>query len=162
MSKLLLTAIATLLTLLVSVAPTHAQIAEELLQVHFIDVGTGDCLWIHTGDDGVDGNGQMEGYNIIIDGGDWGRFGRSNGYSAASEYLGQSERLPFGSETDWMILSHPHSDHNGGLHGFLQDYDVRNILDPGHDKTNDEGVPDRLRTGSAYGRVKLGLGVCAF
>ena len=109
----------------------YAQISEELLQVHFIDVGTGDCIWIHTGDDGIDGNGLMEGYNIIIDGGDWGRFGRSNGYDVASEYLGQSDRLPFGSAIDWMILSHPHSDHNGGLHGFLQDYDVRNILDPG-------------------------------
>ena len=51
-----------------------------------------------------------------------------------------------------MIHSHPHSDHNGGLHGFLRDYDVRNILDPGHDKTTDDGEPDRLRPGSAYGR----------
>ena len=47
----------------------HAQISEKLLQVHFIDVGTGDCVWIHTGDDGINGNGRMEGYNIIIDGG---------------------------------------------------------------------------------------------
>ncbi len=152
MPRLLLTAIVTLLTLLACVASTYAQIAEELLQVHFIDVGTGDSIWIHTGDDGIDGNGRMEGYNIIIDGGDWGRFGRVNGYHVASEYLGQSDRLPFGSVIDWMILSHPHSDHNGGLHGFLQDYDVRNILDPGHDKTNDAGEPDRLRSGSAYGR----------
>lgn len=152
MPKLLLTAIVTLLTLLACVASTCAQIPEEHLQVHFIDVGTGDCIWIHTGDDGIDGNGRMEGYNIIIDGGDWGRFGRPNGYHVASEYLGQSDRLPFGSAIDWMILTHPHSDHNGGLHGFLRDYDVRNILDPGHDKTNDEGAPDRLRSGSAYGR----------
>jgi competence protein ComEC len=152
MPRFLLTVIATLLTLLACAASTYAQISEELLQVHFIDVGTGDSIWIHTGDDGIDGNGRMEGYNIIIDGGDWGRFGRANGYDVASEYLGQSDRLPFGSTIDWMILSHPHSDHNGGLHGFLRDYDVRNILDPGHDKTNDEGVPDRLRSGSAYGR----------
>ena len=129
-----------------------AQIAEGLLQVHFIDVGTGDCIWIHTGDDGIDGNGTLEGYNIIIDGGDWGRFGRADGYAAASEYLGQTDRLPFGSTIDWVILSHPHSDHNGGLYGFLRDYDVRNILDPGHDKTNDDGEPDRERPRSAYGR----------
>jgi len=129
-----------------------AKIPEELLQVHFIDVGTGDSIWIHTGDDGIDGNGRMEGYNIIIDGGSWGLFGRANGYDAASEYLGKSDRMPIGSTIDWMILSHPHSDHAGGLYGFIQDYDVRNILDPGHDKTNDEEESDRLRTWSAYGR----------
>ena len=132
--------------------PSWAQIDERLLQVHFLDVGTGDSIWIHTGDDGIEGNGTLEGYNIIIDGGDWGRFGRANGYAVASEYLGQSDRLPFESTIDWAILSHPHSDHNGGLHGFLRDYDVRNILDPGHDKTNDDGEPDRERPGSAYGR----------
>jgi beta-lactamase superfamily II metal-dependent hydrolase len=151
MNRLLITTI----VLLASVVSTYAQIPEGQLQVHFIDVGTGDCIWIHTGDDGIDGNGRMEGYNIIIDGGDWGRFGRANGYAAASEYLDQNGRLPFGSTIDWMILTHPHSDHNGGLYGFLQDYEVRNILDPGHDKTNDEGEPDRLRSGSAYGRFFL-------
>ena len=131
---------------------SRAQIDERLLQVHFIDVGTGDCIWIHTGDDGIKGNGILEGYNIIIDGGDWGRFGRADGYAAASEYLGQGDRLPSGSTIDWVILSHAHSDHNGGLYGFLRDYDVRNILDPGHDKTNDAGEPDRERPRTAYGR----------
>jgi len=129
-----------------------ADIQAELLQVHFIDVGTGDSVWIHTGDDGIPGNGVLEGLNIVIDGGDWGRFGRADGYLSASEYLGQAERLPFGSTIDWLILSHPHSDHNGGLFGFLEDYDVKNILDPGHDKTSDDGQPDRERPLSAYGR----------
>jgi competence protein ComEC len=135
-----------------STAPSSADIQSELLQVHFIDVGTGDCVWIHTGDDGIPGNGVLEGLNIVIDGGDWGRFGRADGYLAASEYLGQAERLPFGATIDWLILSHAHSDHNGGLFGFLEDYDVKNILDPGHDKANDDGQPDRERPLSAYGR----------
>ena len=100
MSRLLLTAIVTLLTLLACITSTYAQNSEELLQVHFIDVGTGDCIWIHTGDDGIDGNGRMEGYNIIIDGGDWGRFGRVNGYNTISEYLGQSDRL-WSGYTNW-------------------------------------------------------------
>ena len=129
-----------------------AQIDETLLQVHFIDVGTGDSTWIHTGDDGNTGNGSHEGYNIIIDGGDWGRFDRADGYAAAREYLGQEDRLPIGSTIDWMILTHAHSDHNGGLYSFLHDYEVRNILDPGHDKKNDDGEPDRERIRSAYGR----------
>ena len=151
MTRLLITT----LLLFSSIVFTQAQIPETELQVHFIDVGTGDCIWIHTGDDGIDGNGRMEGYNIMIDGGDWGRFGRVNGYTVASEYLDKTDRLPLGSTIDWMILTHPHSDHDGGLYGFLQDYEVRNILDPGHDKTNDEGEPDRLRPGSAYGRFFL-------
>jgi competence protein ComEC len=127
-------------------------LVDPRLAVHFIDVGTGDCIWIRTGDDGIDGNGRLEGYNIVIDGGDWGKLGRADGYAAASEYLGQTDRLPFGSTIDWMILTHPHSDHNGGLHGFFRDYDIRNVLDPGHDKTNENGDLDRERPASAYGR----------
>lgn len=126
------------------------------LEVHFIDVGTGDCIWIRTGDDGINGNGTLEGYNIIIDGGDWGRGGRIDGYAFASAYFQEgvngSARLPLGARIEWMILTHPHSDHNGGLWGILNDYQVANILDPGHDKKNDEGELDRERPGSAYGR----------
>ncbi|HKX46042.1 MAG TPA: MBL fold metallo-hydrolase [Planctomycetota bacterium] len=122
------------------------------LQVHFIDVGTGDCIWIRTGDDGIPGNGRFEGLNIVVDGGDWGRFGRVDGYAFASEYLLQQDRLPAGSRIDWLVLTHAHSDHNGGLVGFLRDYEVANVLDPGHDKENDDGEADRLRPASAYGR----------
>jgi len=39
------------------------------LTVHFIDVGQGDAIWIHTADDSIDGNGIFEGKNIVIDGG---------------------------------------------------------------------------------------------
>ena len=39
------------------------------LEVHFVDVGQGDGIWIHTHDDGIAGNGIFEGKNIIIDGG---------------------------------------------------------------------------------------------
>ena len=95
-----------LVAVLTCVASASGQIAEDLLQVHFLDVGTGDSIWIHTGDDRIEGNGRLEGYNIVIDGGDWGRFGRANGYDVASDYLGQSDRLPFGSTIDLMILSH--------------------------------------------------------
>ncbi|HZM00416.1 MAG TPA: MBL fold metallo-hydrolase [Planctomycetota bacterium] len=122
------------------------------LQVHFIDVGTGDCIWIRTGDDGVPGNGRLEGYDIVIDGGDGGAFGRIDGYSFASEYLVQEDRLPSSSAIEWLILTHPHSDHCGGLPGFLEDYEVRNILDPGLDKQEPGKPPDRLRPGTAYGK----------
>lgn len=42
---------------------------DAFLEVHFIDVGQGDAIWIHTHDDGIDGNGIFEGKNIVIDGG---------------------------------------------------------------------------------------------
>ena len=124
------------------------------LEVHFIDVGTGDCIWIHTGDDGIPGNGKFEGYNIIIDGGDWGRTDRIDGYKFAKKYLqtGDDPLLSAGTRIDWLILTHPHSDHSGGLVGFLEDYDVAFILDAGHDKTTSNRKPDRLRPSTAYGR----------
>ncbi len=43
--------------------------ADAWLEVHFVDVGQGDGIWIHTHDDGIDGNGRFEGRNIVIDGG---------------------------------------------------------------------------------------------
>jgi beta-lactamase superfamily II metal-dependent hydrolase len=60
MTRLLITTI----VLFASVMSPYAQIPEDNLQVHFIDVGTGNCIWIHTGDDAIAGNGRMEGYNI--------------------------------------------------------------------------------------------------
>ena len=122
------------------------------LQVHFLDVGTGDCIWIRTGDDGIPGNGQLEGYNILIDGGDAPSFGRVDGYKAASAYLQEDDRLPKDSTIHWLICTHPHSDHCGGLDNFLDDYDVLNILDPGHDPLNEDGVPASARPDSVYGR----------
>ena len=121
-------------------------------QVHFIDVGTADCIWIHTGDDGIDGNGTLEGYNIIIDGGDAPNFGHVDGYSTAVEYLTKNDRLPVGTTIDWMILTHPHADHCGGLDNFLENYDVLRIVDPGHDPLNVDAVPGTERPNSAYGK----------
>src|SRR5262245_3034248 len=50
---------------LVGGALTTASIpADAWLEVHFVDVGQGDAIWIHTHDDNHDGNGEFEGYNI--------------------------------------------------------------------------------------------------
>ena len=133
-------------------AHTAALPVPTQLQVHFLDVGTGDCIWIRTGDDGIAHNGQLEGYNIVIDGGDAPSFGRVDGYKAASAYLQEDDRLPVGSTIHWLICTHPHSDHCGGLDNFLDDYEVLNILDPGHDPVNEDGVPASQRPDSIYGR----------
>ena len=124
-------------------------------QVHYIDVGSGDCIWIHTGDDGIPGNGKLEGYNILIDGGDAPSFGHVDGYATALKYLTEDDKLPKGSTIDWMVLSHPHSDHCGGLDNFLDEYDVLNILDPGADEVNSDGVPKSQRPRTMYGKFFL-------
>lgn len=43
--------------------------ADAWLEVHFVDVGQGDGIYIRTHDDNMDGNGIFEGRNIVIDGG---------------------------------------------------------------------------------------------
>jgi len=122
------------------------------LQIHYIDVGTGDCIWIRTGDDGIPGNGRHEGLTILIDGGGAPRFGRENGYKSASQHLTENDKLPMGKTIGWLILSHPHSGHCGGLDNFLDDYDVLYILDPGHDPLNADGIPASQRPNSMYGK----------
>ena len=42
---------------------------DAILEVHSVDVGQGDAIWIQTHDDGIDGNGRFEGKSIVIDGG---------------------------------------------------------------------------------------------
>ncbi len=97
------------------------------LVIHFVDVGHGDCIWIRTPDDGIRGNGTCEGYNIIIDGG------------PSSQRI-QEIMLPlglrWGSEIEWMINTHAHSDHYRGLIGMLDMYRVKRVLDPGYQSSS--------------------------
>jgi competence protein ComEC len=88
--------------------PTHS----SQLQVSFLDVGQGDAIFIET-------PSQRQ---ILVDGG------------PSPEKLSQElgERLPFWDKSlDLVVLSHPHSDHLGGLVGVLQRYRVEQVLEPG-------------------------------
>jgi len=100
------------------------------LQVIVVDVGHGDCIWIKTPDDGIEGNGKCEGYNIIIDAGP---------SSKRIVPLLTGVGFRYGTPIDWMVNTHAHNDHYRGLIGLLQDFKVRNIIDPGY-----------LHTGQAY------------
>ncbi|MFH1188151.1 MAG: ComEC/Rec2 family competence protein [bacterium] len=81
------------------------------LEVIFFDVGQGDSILIRTPDKN----------NILIDGGE---------DSTVLYKLGKY--LPFYDKTiDLMILTHPHSDHVGGLVGVLKRYNVQNVLSAG-------------------------------
>jgi competence protein ComEC len=98
------------------------------LEVHVVDVGQGDGIWIHTFDDNIPGNGRYEGYNIIIDGG-------PDASDAKNELLRYV--LPRAHERaviDALIISHPHDDHYPGAEGILRHFEVREFYDSGYPK----------------------------
>ena len=93
--------------------PTHS----SQLQVSFLDVGQGDAILIET-------PSQRQ---ILVDGG------------PSPEKLSQElgEKLPFWDKSlDLVVLSHPHSDHLGGLVGVLQRYRVEQVLEPEIDQSS--------------------------
>jgi competence protein ComEC len=99
------------------------------LEVHIVDVGQGDAIWIRTGDDGIPGNGVYEGRNIVIDGG-------PDASDAKNEFLRYLQtRLPPGAAIDALIISHPHDDHYPGAAGILRHYDVHEFYDAGYPKS---------------------------
>jgi competence protein ComEC len=77
------------------------------LEVHFIDVGQGDSIYIKT-----------PSQNILIDGGNRG--------NTALNYL----RNQGVSSLDLMIGTHPHADHIGGLINVMQAIPVTEVIDP--------------------------------
>ncbi|MFA5063139.1 MAG: MBL fold metallo-hydrolase [Candidatus Omnitrophota bacterium] len=101
--------------------------AQTPLKVTFIDVGHGDCILIQTPDDGKKGNGKYEGNIILIDGGEY-----KEGNKVIIPYL-KSHGVPQNSSIDYLILTHAHSDHLGGLIPVIENYNIKAILDPGYD-----------------------------
>lgn len=99
---------------------------DRWLEVHVVDVGQGDGIWIHTPDDGISGNGIFEGRNIVIDGGPDG----SDGRNQLLRYL--QRQAPDDAIIDALIVTHPHDDHYPGAQGILRHYQVRHYYDPGY------------------------------
>ncbi len=82
--------------------------ASSDLEVYFLDIGQGDAILIKT----------PYGQNILVDGGP---------DNAVIQRL--SENLAWwDKKIDLMILTHPHSDHVGGLAGVISRYNVEKIL----------------------------------
>ncbi|MBA3053175.1 MBL fold metallo-hydrolase [bacterium] len=94
-------------------------LSKNILSVTFIDVGQGDSIFIQT----------PEGKNILIDAG--------NGATEWSSFdAGESIVVPFLKKQgikklDYMIMSHPHNDHIGGLPAVLKAMPVDTFVDPG-------------------------------
>ena len=99
--------------------------SDLVMEVHFIDVGQGDGIWIHTADDGIDGNGEFEGLNIVIDGG----LESSDTHNAMLHYL--KERAHHLAVLDVLIVTHPHTDHYRGAEGLTRHFEVEQYYDPG-------------------------------
>lgn len=79
------------------------------LSVHFIDVGQGDSILVISGDK-----------TVLIDAGE-----KEYGETVA-KYI-KSQNI---SELDYVIATHPHSDHIGGLAYVISEFDVSNIILP--------------------------------
>jgi len=79
------------------------------LTVHFIDVGQADCILIETGE-----------HAMLIDAGN----NEDAGY--IEDYLWQ-EGI---SELEYLVGTHPHEDHIGGLDVIIQDFDVFKVFMP--------------------------------
>jgi len=86
--------------------PTEPVVEEQLLIVHFIDVGQADCALLECG-----------GEYMLIDGGN-----RADGYDVV-RYLRQAGV----DELDLVVGTHPHEDHIGGLISVLNTFDAEQI-----------------------------------
>jgi competence protein ComEC len=96
------------------------------LHVHFVDVGQGDAIWIHTPDDMIDGNGRCEGLNIVIDGGP-----KSANYENQLFQYHQPW-AHHGAVVDALFVTHPHDDHYPGAETIARHFVVRDYYyDPG-------------------------------
>src|SRR5258705_2629595 len=99
---------------------------EAWLEVHIVDVGQGDGIWIRTYDDGIPGNGKFEGKNIVIDGGPKG----DDAKNPFLQYL--MAHGAKGAKLDALFISHPHNDHYPGATGLVKNLEVCDIYDSGY------------------------------
>lgn len=92
-------------------------IVESTLEVHYIDVGQGDCSLILSEDEAV-----------LIDTGE-----KANG-ELICEYLAEHNV----DDIDCLLLTHPHSDHMGAASYIIDNMDVKQIVIP---KVTDDMTP---------------------
>lgn len=95
--------------MMVSFGLNEHLITDAELSVHFIDVGQGDSILIISGDK-----------TVLID------TGEAEYAIDVSSYL-KSQNI---SKLDYIVATHPHSDHIGGLADIVTEFDVSNIIVP--------------------------------
>lgn len=88
---------------------TGSAALDDPLTVHFIDVGQGDCEFIHT-----------DSFNMLIDSGE------SGNEDTVISYL----RNYNVKTLDYVVATHPHSDHIGSMPGIIDAFTVKNVIMP--------------------------------
>lgn len=88
---------------------TEESIVDGELEVHFIDVGQGDSILI-----------KQNGHNMLIDAGD-NKYGQT-----VVNYLKENGV----KKLDYVIGTHPHADHIGGLDDVIYAFDVEKVFLP--------------------------------
>lgn len=91
------------------ISNTNKKAAKSSFEIHFIDVGQGDAALV-----------LCDGKAMLIDGGD------SSSSSKIYSYL-KNNKI---SHLDYIVASHPHDDHVGGLSGALNFATVSTVLSP--------------------------------
>ena len=83
--------------------------AQGNLSVHYIDVGQADCILLMQGDN-----------SMLIDG------GNNDDGEAVVKYL-QSQGI---SKVDYIIATHPHEDHIGGIDNVINSFEIGQVIMP--------------------------------
>lgn len=92
----------------VGLTPQIEEVEEEIA-VHFIDVGQGDCQLIKSGAS-----------SVLID------CGEKNCFPDVIAYL-KAQKI---ERLDYVIVTHPHSDHAGGMSYILDEFDIGTLIMP--------------------------------
>ncbi len=85
------------------------------LTVHFLDVGQGDSILL-----------EIDGKSMLVDSGE------SDQGKVVTAYL-QDQGI---STLDYVVATHPHSDHIGGMNDILNNFQVEHFVDSGYPHTS--------------------------
>lgn len=94
----------------IEIVTSTTEDSSGLFNVHFIDVGQGDCIFIKT----------PKGKTMLIDA------GNNGDGETIINYIKQQGT----NKLDYVIGTHPHSDHIGALDDIIQHYDIGEIIMP--------------------------------
>ena len=97
----------------------------DTLQVHYIDVGQGDCQLVVSSSE-----------TVLID------CGEREYYERVINYIKSLDI----SKLDYVVVSHPHTDHMGGMSYIIDEFDIGTVIMP---KIQDSALP----TTNAYKRL---------